>query len=50
MRVKIYVARIDPEEYTMPADENPERNTRKFRGLLSRITWHQIKHMKINME
>ncbi len=52
MRVKIYLAlELDPEEYPMPADENPTEEIQdSLEDYLHELPGMEIKHMKINME
>ena len=52
MRVKIYLSlELDPEEYPMPADENPTEEIQdSLEDYFHELPGMEIKHMKINME
>jgi hypothetical protein len=52
MRVKVFITlEIDPEEYTMPADENPtEEIQESLEDYFHELPGMNVKSMKINME
>lgn len=52
MRVKVYLnLKLDPEEYPMPADENPTEDIESaFIDLVHEIEGVEVKHIKVTTE
>lgn len=52
MRVKVYLTlKLDPDEYPMPADENPAEDIEAtFTDLVHEIEGVEVKHIKVLTE
>jgi len=52
MRVKMYLTlKIDPDEYIMPADENPSEELEdQFEDFIHELDGVELKHIKILTE